>query len=101
LALDHSLHGGAAVRGQNPQYVDNAVVPPMSGTGFPFSLPQLLIHICDHLRFTFFFLSSSESESVAVDWADTHHHPANRLVRSIISGLHYAFVARMAVGFSQ
>ena len=35
---------------ENPQHgVDNAVVDPMSGTGFPFSL--LLFHICNHLRF--------------------------------------------------
>lgn len=38
---------------------------PMSGTGFPFSLPaaiHLLFHVCNHLR----FYSTSESGSVAV-----------------------------------
>jgi hypothetical protein len=49
---DHSLHTveqRSVVRIRSR--VDNAVVHPMSGTGFPFSLPiHLLFHICNHLR---------------------------------------------------
>ena len=37
--------------------VDNAVVPPMSGTGFPFSpAAYLLFHVCNHFRFPFFLV---------------------------------------------
>ena len=77
--------------------VDNAVVHPMSGTGFPFSLPaaaDCCLMFYHHLRFSF---SSSESESVAVGWTGTHRCLVSSIIPVKAPALHLHF-ARKSVG---
>jgi hypothetical protein len=99
LTLDHSLR--VAVRAQNPQYVDNAVVVAprveSSGTGLPCQRAYIVVPC---LQSSFppsapFSLGSSESESVAV--VGQGWQPSSRVIKFLVSSNQAGRVKKSAI----